>query len=220
MQQATPVPPSPRFINGKRITILIILAFIAFIAGGFVGKHLQKPLSQKINATLLPQPRSLPPFKLMDMQEKPLTNQDLQGHWTLLFFGFTHCGHVCPMTMSVLKQVNANLRINKQNSPRVLFISIDSQRDTPAVIKKYVISFDKDFQGATGSKQELEKLTKELGVVYMQVKPENTDYQIDHSGTVFLINPLGEVYAVFSMPHDANSMTHDLETIATYANHA
>lgn len=209
-----------KMFTGPRITLLIIFAFLAFVLGALIGRHWQKPLDQLVqSATVLPTPRAVQPFQLVDSQNQLWTNQKLQGHWTLLFFGFTHCGYMCPTTMGVLKQVYEDLQKQNKPLPQVLFVSIDPDRDTPKKIKEYVSSFNPDFQGATGSKQQIEKLTHDFSVVYMKVaapkdeKAGAMNYQIDHSGTLLLINPKGELFAVFSMPHDAERITKDVGLI-------
>jgi protein SCO1/2 len=206
-------------LSNKHLTLSVILVFIIFITGGFFVRHWHEAArninTQLIAATVLPAPRALSPFKLLDTHHQPFTKQRLQAHWTLLFFGFTACGNICPTTMNVLKQVYANLQAEKSTVPQVVFVSIDPERDTAQRIQQYVSAFNPDFQGATGSKEQLAQLTKELSVLYMQVKqPGNaSEYQIDHSGTILLLNPNGDLQAVFSMPHDAESITKDLMVI-------
>ncbi len=176
-------------------------------------------LSQQVTtATVLPQPRTLNAFTLTDSTNQPFTNQNLSGHWTFLFFGFTQCGSICPTTMASLKQIYANLQADKQKLPQVVFISLDPERDTLPIIHQYVTGFDPSFQGATGSQKELTLLTQQLSVLYMKVKDPSptavaTDYQIDHSGALLLINPKGALAAVFSMPHDPSQIAKDYTKI-------
>lgn len=235
--------------TGKRVTLLVIFAIIAFSLGSLLGRYHQQPLAQQLHATLLPQPRMLQPFILTNTDNQPFTNQSLQGHWTFLFFGFTNCAYMCPTTMAALKQVYNNLQTHQQTSPQMMFVSLDPQRDTLARIKQYVTGFNPTFQGATGSKAQLDQLTSQLNVLYLKTNQpatslQNTagskntegsqnagaqnvagsqtavgsqnkaDYQIDHSGTVLLIDPKGELYAVFSMPHDPESISKDFRIIA------
>jgi protein SCO1 len=209
-----------KLFTGPRITVLIILAFLAFVIGAFVGKHWQKPLTQLMqSATLLPTPRVIEPFQLTNSNKQPFTNQSLQGHWTILFFGFTQCGYICPTTLSVLKQVYENLQNANKPLPQIMFVSIDPERDTLKEIQQYITSFNPSFQGATGSKSQLEQLTKNMSVVYMKVMQEKSnqaktaDYQIDHSGTLLLIDPKAKLFAIFSMPHSAESISKDLSII-------
>lgn len=140
-----------KFFTGQRITLLIILAFIAFVLGSFIGTRWQKPLADQVSvATILPTPRTISPFHLTDMHNHSFTNQSLLGHWTLMFFGFTNCGYICPTTMGALKQVYNTLQTNKQPLPQIMFISIDPERDTPQKIQQYVTSFDPNFLDDTG----------------------------------------------------------------------
>lgn len=171
--------------------------------------------------TLLPQPRALNAFQLTGVDGKPFTNQNLKGHWSLLFFGFTNCGYVCPTTMVAVKKVYINLKNDKQLLPQVYLISIDPVRDTPERIRTYVTRFNPDFKGATGDQKQLDDLTRDLGVLYLKVKPSNTslkqaDYDIDHSGTLLLINPEGKLAAIFSMPHDPELITKDYQNIISH----
>jgi protein SCO1/2 len=211
------------FFTAPRITVLIILAFLAFVVGSFVGKHWHKPLDQLVqSATIVSPPRVIEPFQLTDTHKQVFTNQNLQGHWTLLFFGFTQCGYVCPTTMATLKQVYENLQQANKPLPQVMFISIDPERDTLKNIQQYVTSFNPSFQGSTGNKQQIEQFTKNMSVVYMKVAQAKSDqakkmnYQIDHSGALLLVDPKGELFAVFSMPHNADVIAHDFTLIASH----
>lgn len=169
-----------------------------------------------IVATILSEPRSLSSFKLTDDHQQLFTNENLRGHWTLMYFGFTSCPHICPANMTVLKNVYSKLKQENKTLPQVVFISLDPDRDTASRIERFVSSFNKNFKGATGSEQQLDQLTKELSVVYMKItqpnasKQEVNDYQIDHSGSIIVLNPQGKFYAVFSTPHEANSIAKDL----------
>ena len=167
-------------------------------------------------ATIFPQPRLIQPFELKGADDKPFTQENLKGQYSLVFFGFTHCPALCPTTLSTLNQSYQMLQDRKVKSlPQIVFISVDPERDTPAVIKTYLSSFNKAFVGATGSKKELDELTQEMSVLYTKVlEPGKAEqYTIDHSGTLVLINPKGQVQGVFTLPHDAQKIAHDLEKI-------
>lgn len=208
-------------LTGKRITVLVILAFIAFVLGLFYGHHMQKPLAQRVDATLVSPPHPLAPFQLTNDEGKPFTNQNLQNHWTLLFFGFTHCGNICPTNMAALEQTYTKIQADRQQPPQVVFVSIDPKRDSAKAIKHYVTAFNPNFQGVTGTPAELSKLTGDLGILFMKIQqsdPEmNANYQLDHSGTILLIDPQGRWVAAFAMPHDPANIAHDFETISAYA---
>jgi protein SCO1/2 len=205
---------------------LIIATIFTFSIGVTLG-HVKTPQNKsaapqtQMSGTILPTPRALNAFTLTDDHNQPFTNQNLMGHWTFLFFGFTNCAHMCPMTMTTLKDMYGDLKQAKQSLPQVVLISIDPQRDTVQRLHQFVTAFDPAFQGARGSEAQIEALSQELSILYMKVKAagqtqqQAQDYQIDHSGTLLLINPKGQLYAIFSMPHDAKQIAKDFEMIAT-----
>lgn len=171
--------------------------------------------SEKAEA-LLPHPKAINAFALTDINNKPFTEKSLQGHWSLLFFGFTHCAMVCPTSMTALKQTYEQLQQDKAPLPEVVFISVDPERDDLKQIKQYVHTFNPNFTGATGTPQQLAGLSTQLGVLYMKVTQPNApakDYSIDHTGSILVVNPKGELAAIFTMPHDSKKMTAELKEI-------
>jgi len=171
------------------------------------------------DGTILPIPHDISPFHLVSADDKPFTNANLKGHWSVLFFGFTRCPQLCPTTLSTLNNMYTTLAKNKniKELPQVVFISVDPDRDNPKQIKKYLASFNKNFIGATGTKENIKKLTKEFSILFTKVNKPNAkdanDYVIDHSGTLLLVNPEVKLFAVFSTPHDAVKLSQDLLTI-------
>lgn len=203
------------------VWLLIVVALLALFFGMWTRHNLAKqtiaavPLSLA-SGTLFPLPRPLHVFSLQDQNKQKFTEKNLQGHWTYVFFGFTHCPMVCPTALATLKQFYQDLVHNHvQPLPQIVFISVDPERDTPAVIKKYLSGFNTAFVGATGSKKELDALTQQFNVVYAKIMPEGdaSHYSIEHSGTILLVNPQGEMFAVFSAPQDADKMAEDYQKI-------
>jgi protein SCO1 len=211
----------------------IFLAAIAFAAlsllfGAWVRYNQISPAEAPLeieNGTVLPTPREIEPFQLVNAQAKPFTNSSLNGHWSVLFFGFTQCPQMCPTTLAVLNETYQLLESKKTAPlPEVVFISVDPDRDTPAAIAKYIASFNKNFLGATGNKEELKRLTAQLNILYMKVEKPNAEnpmaYQIDHSGTLLLVNPEGKLLALFSAPHTAEGLAANIAAIENhYAKH-
>lgn len=206
----------------NRITLTAILAFIVFNLGMLVVQAQQKQPAQLLSATVLSQPRELSSFKLMDSKNKPFTNQNLLGHWTMLYFGFTRCPQICPNNMAMLNKMYTKLQENKQQPlPHVVFVSIDPDRDSLTRIGQFVAAFNPNFEGVTGSTAQVDKMMQELGVVSMKVQKQDPtgkvaakdNYDIDHSGAILLIDPAGKFYAVFTTPHDAANIAQDFQTI-------
>ena len=199
------------------ITVVVLLAIVAFVAGLFVAQHLheQKPMDvSQFHGTLLDEPRKLQPFKLIGVDNRPFTNEDLQGQWTMLFFGFTHCASMCPTAMAELGKMYRLLDENGVKPlPRVVMVSLDPKRDTVERLGSYVKAFDLHFYGATGSEESIHAMTREMGIVYVKMAVKKTDatknYNIEHTGAVILLNPQGELVAFFTMPHQAELLAKD-----------
>ena len=166
-------------------------------------------------ATLLAPPRPLPPLELVDQDNRPFDTQRLRGGWSLLFFGFTSCPDVCPVTMRALaetKQLLADLP--EPLRPRVVMISVDPERDTPEQLAAYVKGFDPTFVGATGPKPAIDALAQRMGVLAATRPLEGGGYTVDHTTAVFLIDPDGALHALFSAPHTPKLIAEDYRRIA------
>jgi protein SCO1/2 len=121
-----------------------------------------------------------------------------------MFFGFTHCPDVCPTTLGVLRDVAAMLAADGEPAPRIVFVSVDPERDTPARLKSYVEFFDKRFIGLTGAPDKVAAFTGQLGIVYMKAPlPGTGGYTVDHTAAVLLVDPRVRLVGIFSAPHNA-----------------
>ncbi|MEO1036923.1 MAG: SCO family protein [Pseudomonadota bacterium] len=163
-------------------------------------------------ATVIPQPVALPAFEL-DGVDRSFDNAALQDRWSLVFFGFTNCPDICPTTLATLAGAAEKIR---RSVPAfdVVFVSVDPRRDQPTDAQRYASYFDKAFIGVTGSDQALAALAKPLGILYFQVPQGDDAYTVDHSSSLLLVNPRGELAAVFSAPHDADAIANDIIKIA------
>lgn len=162
-------------------------------------------------ATRLDTPRALPALQLQDQHGAAFGRGDLEGRWHLLFFGFTHCPDICPNTLGLLRQVRQELNEPKL---RIVFVSLDPQRDTPARLRDYVSYFDPDFLAVTGPEAELQKLTSALYLPYQATAPDSQgSYNVDHSASLVLLNPAAEVVAYFSAPHEPGLLVADLKKL-------
>ena len=162
-------------------------------------------------------PRDLPKFSLTNHQNLPFYNKDLIGSWNLVFFGFTNCPDICPLTLSVLDQVIKELKNTDTNSttiPRSIFISVDPQRDKPEKLKEYVEHFNHDMIGLTGSKEQIDSLTQSIGAVYAIADNSTDNYLVDHSAHIFVIAPDGKMTALFSTPHNVKIIVDDFKIIS------
>ncbi len=136
------------------------------------------------------------PFALTDPNGKTVTDADFKGEPTLVFFGYTHCPDICPTTLSDLSQVLNALGPDKRAA--ALFITLDPERDTPAVLKDYLSSFDPRIVGLTGSRAAIDKVEQEYRVYAKKVPAEGGDYSMDHTALVYLIDKGGNFVESFN----------------------
>ncbi len=150
----------------------------------------------------------------------PFVLDDLKGEWHLLFFGYTHCPDVCPVTMGVAAQAKKIAEANNHIFPQVIFISVDPDRDKVEMLTDYVQYFDKDFIGVTGDSALIKALTLQLSVVYLQMPAEagSDNYLVDHSSALLLLNPEGKLVAFMNPPHDPKTILKDFQTVVNGSN--
>ena len=125
-------------------------------------------------------------FSFNDMNNNLITEKSFQGPLTALFFGFTHCPDVCPMTLNKLTVLLEELKKDKKTL-KVFFISIDPERDTQIVMKDYLSSFDGKFIGITGEPEKIFILSKSWGIKSEKIFSENGDYTVNHSSPIILL---------------------------------
>ena len=125
-------------------------------------------------------------FSLKDMNNNVITDESFQGPLTAIFFGFTNCPDICPMTLNKLDI--AISRLKKENkSLKLFFISVDPERDTPEVVKDYLNSFENNFVGITGEPEKIYLLSQSWGILSQKIFKDDGGYNIDHSSPVILL---------------------------------
>jgi len=128
------------------------------------------------------------PFVLKDVNNEPITEKSFQGPLTAIFFGFTNCPDICPMTLSNLDQVLEKLNDDENEKFKVYFISIDPEKDSPKVIRDYLNTFKNKIHGITGDPQEIFSLSKSWGVLSEKIFTEDGNYLINHSSSILLLS--------------------------------
>jgi protein SCO1/2 len=193
------------------------LALIAAIAGMYVARRVSAPAVPALEAgTLLPQPRELKEFHLVDSANAPTSPRELRGHPTLVFFGFTNCPDVCPTTLTKLAAVQKRVSLldKRMAGLKVALISVDPERDTPEQIGRYIASFGGDFIGLTGSAPDIVDATRSFGVAFARVDLAGNNYTMDHSATVFALDSQARIVAVFTPPLSVDALTRDVGRLA------
>ena len=128
------------------------------------------------------------PFSLTDVNNKPITEKSFEGPLTAVFFGFTNCPDICPMTLTNLDQVIEKLNDKENKKFKVYFVSIDPERDNPEIIKDYLDSFENKIYGITGDPQKVFLLSKSWGVLSEKIFNEDGTYLINHSSSILLLD--------------------------------
>jgi protein SCO1/2 len=190
---------------------MILVVAAAALAGFWLAHRLDRSLPVLTSGTWLPRPRDPGEFSLLDQNSAQFTAARLKGAPSLVYFGYTHCPDVCPVTLLQLAQV---VKTGVVPNLRVIFISVDPARDTPTQLAQYVHAFDPDFIGLTGSAAMLQTLAQRFGVAFQRVDLPGGDYSMDHSSTIFLMDARGHNVAVFNAPYDVKSLTQDLRLAA------
>ena len=126
-------------------------------------------------------------FSLKDMNNNLITQDSFNGPLTAIFFGFTHCPDVCPMTLNKLDIVLDKIDNKRKKNLKVFFISIDPERDTPEIVKDYLSSFDDKFVGITGDPEKIFLLSRSWGIISQKIFLEDGQYNIDHSSPIILL---------------------------------
>lgn len=211
-----------KILSGKSALLLFVL--LAALAAALLWRPSTTPRlpPAELASVLLGEPRPLQPFTLIDQEGAPLTLEHLKGHWTLLFFGYTHCPDICPTTLAVLKgavqQIDADPALAA--STRTLFISVDPRRDSPAQLKQYITYFNPAFMAATGEKHQIDNLAQQVGAIYMfEGDTTRDDYIVNHSATILLIDPQGRFYARFNAPHTASGIADSYRRLRAFHDH-
>ena len=138
------------------------------------------------------------PFRLTDQDGRTVTEADFKGHPFLVFFGFTHCPDVCPTALFEISEVLRNLGPDA-GKVNALFVTVDPERDTPAVLKDYLASFDPHLRGLTGDPDALAAVAKEYRVYYKKVALDGGDYTMDHTAIVYLMDKDGRFVSPFNL---------------------
>lgn len=160
--------------------------------------------------TVLPEPHPVAAFELVDHEGRAFDKHVLAGRWSLVFAGFTHCPDICPLTLATMGELGTRLGAA---SPRLVFVSVDPERDTPARIAAYLRHFGPGLVGATGSPAAIESFTRDLGLAQVKVPGVGGAYTVDHSAALVLLDPQVRVAGYFPPPHEVERLAADLAAL-------
>lgn len=197
------------------VIVVAVAAGLGLVAGRMLFTPSAEPAGPELQAVRLFQPpRELPAFSLRQSDGTQLVPGELKGHWTLVFLGFTHCPDVCPTTLAELSRAQKQwAAIPESTRPRLLFVSVDPERDTPDRIGEYAHAFHPDTIAATADIPALERFTRSLSLVFAKVPVEDApdgQYTMDHSATLVVLDPQGRMSGVVQPPLRPEAIAADL----------
>ena len=232
----TPDTPTAR----KRWPIIAVIAAVAVVAGIIANKAVYRKntdstaanssvaqpsaaekqklqtLQESLTSTaVFPESfKTVPAFSLTDQLGNSINESLFKNQWSMVFFGYTHCPDICPMTMTIMNVVADELKASNTQPPQVVFVSVDPKRDTAEVLGKYMNFFNPTFKGITGELADVLELTGKLGIVASYTVIEGTeDYLVDHTASMLLVDPEGRVRGKFSAPHKVETIVDDYKKI-------
>ena len=181
---------------GRLVLVAVLLAGLVILgAGAFLALSLHET-PRGAAGTLLASAIG-GPFRLVDQNGKTVTDADLKGKWSLVYFGYTHCPDACPTALNDISIALDELG-PKRDAVRPVFITVDPERDTAEVLKAYVTSFDAPIMALTGTPEEIAQAAKEYRVYYAKHPEAGGDYSMDHSSVIYVMDPEGRFTASFT----------------------
>ncbi len=211
-------------MSKRALTLLVVVALAAGLGLWASQRHFAAPTASQPavpSFTMMSTPRTLPAFSLQQSDGTPLTSDELKGHWTVVFLGFTHCPDICPTTLAQLAGAQKQwASMPEASRPRVLFVSADPDRDSPKLTGDYAHAFHTDTLAATAPLPQLEAFARSLSLVFMKSpgasgKPD--DYTIDHSAALVLLDPQVRMAGVVQPPFDVKGIAADLDMLTKAA---
>jgi protein SCO1/2 len=198
----------------ERKTILVGVLAFGLVALTTLGVWLFWPAGG-LRGTVYAEPfPPAPAINLLRNDGSPFKLEDLRGNLVLLFFGYTSCPDVCPTTMAELKTALENIGPEKADQVKVVFVTVDPQRDTPERVQEYANHFHQEFIGLSGQESELARVWSDYGV-YRSVAEGSpaTGYLVDHTARITLIDQAGSLRSSYGFETPVEDIVHDLKLL-------
>ena len=188
--------------------LVVMLVAVSLYVNKMTTKvHLSSEQLKDMGLYLIEPPRNLGAFNLMDSAGKEFLPKDFEGKWNMLFFGFTFCPDICPITMSMLSRIEKGLDIENQEKIRIFLVTVDPDRDSPEQLKVYLENFSENFIGLTGGLDQIYNFATRVNAPFSPISnSKDPHYTVDHTGSIILINPEGNYAGFFRAPHNQDDI--------------
>ena len=192
-------------VNHKYLLGITAILMAIFLSGCQLGQYEYK-------GGVIDPPIELPDFELMATNGQPFHLSDVEGDIALVYFGYTYCPDVCPLTMWEVKEALANLKTGKDRV-HVIFISVDPERDTPEVLGKYLSAFGPEFIGLTDDFAKTQAMMTPYGAFAEKEKVEDSalGYLVNHTARLYLVDPQRQILLQYPFGFTAEDLTSDLD---------
>ncbi|ONK59521.1 uncharacterized protein A4U43_C08F7280 [Asparagus officinalis] len=206
--------PTKKAVRGGPVSWLSLLLLIATGSGitVYYDKEKKRHIEELKNAGAPKEGASVGtaaiggPFNLVNHDGKSVSDKDFVGKWTLIYFGFTHCPDICPDELQKLAAAVDKIKGKAGIDIVPVFISVDPERDTVEQVRDYVKEFHSDLVGLTGTTDEVRQVARAYRVYYMKTEEEGSDYLVDHSIVMYLMDPNMKFVKFFGKNHDVDSL--------------
>jgi len=205
-------PTTPSRQSSPRILLIVVtlVGLVILGVGGFLAVALRDNPRGAAGTALASAIGG--PFQLVDQNGKTITDADLKGRWSLIYFGYTHCPDACPTALNDISIALADLGA-KRDEVRPIFITVDPERDTPEALKAYVTAFDAPILALTGTPEQIAKAAKGYRVYYAKHPEAGGDYSMDHSSVIYIMDPEGRFTASFTHENSPEQIAERLKKL-------
>jgi protein SCO1/2 len=206
------------FHHGLWLVGGLVLFILATATYGFIANE-ETQYPDVLQDVMYPELKPLKAFSLVDNNNNAFTLDQLQGNWTFLVFGYTHCPDICPATLSQLTNLNHVMMktLDKATLPKFLFISVDPTRDNVKTLNEYINYFDDGFIAATGAPKNIKAFEDQFKVFHRYDTPDSDgNYAVTHSAEIFLVDPNARIVAKFTPPISTNKVARQYQELVRY----
>ena len=193
-------------------TIVSCLTVMVIALSLYVNKmttkvYLSNEQLKDMGLYLIDPARNLGSFNLIDSNGKEFLPNDFEGKWNVLFFGFTFCPDICPITMRMLSRIEKEIDSQELDKIRIFLVTVDPDRDSPDQLKVYLENFNENFIGLTGGLDQIYNFATRVNAPFSPISnSKDPHYTVDHTGSIILINPEGNYAGFFRAPHNQDDI--------------
>ena len=202
----------------KKPRALLLVGVAVFVIGvgiwvGWTTPFFGSSAAPEAAGIVFDDPQKIDTVQLVDHKGEQFDVARLQNRWSLIYFGFTNCPDLCPLTLTQFAKLDEELGIEPTPAIQYIFVSVDPDRDTPDRLGAYVEFFFPELIGVTGNSADLEKFASQLAVGFKAHSDQGENYPVDHSNAILLVNPAAEFQAVLTAPHTTERLAADFRAI-------